>query len=68
MAQSQSRGTNMPRVADFHEEVILDAIRRAPGGLSRVELTEETGPVLDDRFSHRPATLRVGSRPGSRGR
>ncbi|WP_245958614.1 ROK family transcriptional regulator [Microbacterium bovistercoris] len=43
MAQSQSRGTNMPRVADFNEAVVLNAIRRASGGRSRVELTEETG-------------------------
>lgn len=43
MAQSQSRGTNMPRVADFNEAVVLNAIRRAPGGQSRVELTEQTG-------------------------
>ncbi|MEI3847090.1 MULTISPECIES: ROK family transcriptional regulator [unclassified Microbacterium] len=43
MTQSQSRGTNMPRVADFNEAVVLNAIRRAPGGRSRVELTEESG-------------------------
>lgn len=43
MAQSQSRGTNMPRVADFNEAVVLGAIRRAPNGRSRVELIEETG-------------------------
>jgi predicted NBD/HSP70 family sugar kinase len=37
------RGTNLPRVADFNQAVILDAIRHAPDGLSRVELAELTG-------------------------
>jgi len=32
-AQSAARrGTNLPRMGDFNESVILDAIRRAPGG------------------------------------
>lgn len=49
MAQSppehpgQHRGTNMPRVADFNEGVVLNSIRRSEGGRSRVELTTETG-------------------------
>lgn len=49
MAQSppenpgQHRGTNMPRVADFNEGVVLNSIRRSNGGRSRVELTTETG-------------------------
>jgi predicted NBD/HSP70 family sugar kinase len=37
------RGTNLPRVADYNQAVILDAIRHAPEGLSRVELAELTG-------------------------
>src|SRR2546423_847778 len=37
------RGTNLPRVADFNQAVILDAVRNAPNGLSRVELAEVTG-------------------------
>ncbi|RAG85518.1 ROK family transcriptional regulator [Streptacidiphilus pinicola] len=37
------RGTNLPRVGDFNESVVLDAIRRQPSGLSRVELAKATG-------------------------
>ncbi|MEN3305306.1 MAG: hypothetical protein V7603_1508 [Micromonosporaceae bacterium] len=37
------RGTNLPRMGDFNESVVLDAIRRVPDGLSRVELVEATG-------------------------
>ncbi|MFJ3669130.1 ROK family protein [Streptomyces sp. NPDC090106] len=37
------RGTNLPRMGDFNESVVLDAIRRHPGGLSRVELAHATG-------------------------
>nr|WP_240450309.1 ROK family transcriptional regulator [Streptomyces sp. 11-1-2] len=37
------RGTNLPRMGDFNESVILDAIRRHPAGLSRVELAKATG-------------------------
>ncbi|MGA6157046.1 ROK family transcriptional regulator [Stenotrophomonas sp. NPDC087984] len=37
------RGTNLPRMADFNESVILDAIRRHADGLSRVELAQATG-------------------------
>lgn len=36
------QGTNLARVADFNEAVVLDAIRRSPGGLSRVEITRHT--------------------------
>jgi predicted NBD/HSP70 family sugar kinase len=36
-------GTNLPRIADFNQAVILNAIRHAPEGLSRVELAELTG-------------------------
>jgi predicted NBD/HSP70 family sugar kinase len=37
------RGTNLPRMGDYNESVILDAIRRHPAGLSRVELAQATG-------------------------
>lgn len=37
------RGANQPRVGDFNQTVVVDAIRRAPGGLSRVELAAATG-------------------------
>jgi predicted NBD/HSP70 family sugar kinase len=36
-------GTNLPRIADYNQAVILNAIRHAPEGLSRVELAELTG-------------------------
>ncbi|WP_284978004.1 ROK family transcriptional regulator [Arthrobacter sp. fls2-241-R2A-200] len=37
------RGTNLPRMGDFNLTVILEAIRRSPGGLSRVELAQVVG-------------------------
>ncbi|WGW12661.1 ROK family transcriptional regulator [Saxibacter everestensis] len=37
------RGTNLPRIADFNQAVILDAIRHSVDGLSRVELARLTG-------------------------
>lgn len=37
------RGTNLPAMGDFNQAVILDAIRRSPAGLSRVELNSVTG-------------------------
>ncbi|KUR63699.1 ROK family transcriptional regulator [[Arthrobacter] sp. ATCC 21022] len=37
------RGTNLPRMGDFNLTVILEAIRRSPGGLSRVELAKVVG-------------------------
>lgn len=37
------RGTNLPAMGDFNQSVILDAIRRARTGLSRVELASATG-------------------------
>jgi len=37
------RGTNLPAMGDFNQSVILDAIRRARTGLSRVELASSTG-------------------------
>lgn len=37
------RGTNLARVGDFNQTVIIDLIRRAPEGLSRVELAAATG-------------------------
>ncbi|HET8957947.1 MAG TPA: ROK family transcriptional regulator [Microcella sp.] len=39
----RGRGTNLPAMADFNQLVILDAVRRSPSGLSRVELAELTG-------------------------
>ncbi|MFD4605202.1 ROK family protein [Streptomyces sp. NPDC058464] len=36
------RGTDLPRLGDFNESVILDAVRRHPTGLSRVELAQAT--------------------------
>lgn len=37
------RGTNLTRIGDFNEAVLVDAIRRSPHGLSRVELAHSTG-------------------------
>jgi predicted NBD/HSP70 family sugar kinase len=37
------RGTNLPRIADFNQAVILNAIKQSPDGLSRVELAQLTG-------------------------
>lgn len=37
------RGANQPRVGDFNRSVVVDAIRRTAGGLSRVELAAATG-------------------------
>ncbi|WP_260680695.1 ROK family protein [Arthrobacter sp. KBS0703] len=37
------RGTNLPRMGDFNLTVILDAVRRSSGGLSRVELAQIVG-------------------------
>lgn len=37
------RGTNLSRVAGFNEAVVIDSIRRARQGLSRVEISEQTG-------------------------
>ena len=37
------RGTNLPRMGDFNQSVILDAVRRSSEGLSRVELVELIG-------------------------
>ncbi|MFS0854497.1 ROK family transcriptional regulator [Microbacterium sp. 179-I 3D4 NHS] len=37
------RGTNLPRMGDFNQSVIVEAIRRSPAGLSRTELAEATG-------------------------
>lgn len=36
------RGTNLPRMGDFNQSVVLEAIRRSEG-LSRIELVEATG-------------------------
>ncbi|MGC3992649.1 MAG: ROK family transcriptional regulator [Propionicimonas sp.] len=37
------RGTNLSRVAGFNEAVVIDAVRTAGDGLSRVEISEQTG-------------------------
>ncbi len=37
------RGSNLSRLGDFNQTVVFDAIRRIPGGTSRVELVAETG-------------------------
>lgn len=37
------RGTNLPRMGDFNQSVILEAIRRSGEGLSRIELVAATG-------------------------
>lgn len=37
------RGTNLPRMGDFNQSVILETIRRSGEGLSRIELAEATG-------------------------
>jgi hypothetical protein len=37
------RGSNLSRLGDFNQTVVFDAIRRTPGGISRVELVAETG-------------------------
>lgn len=36
-------GTNLPAIGGYNQAVVLDAIRRADDGLSRVELAERTG-------------------------
>ena len=38
-----SRGSNLSRLGSFNQTVLFDAIRRARGGISRVELATETG-------------------------
>ena len=38
-----ARGPNLPAIAAFNETVVLDAVRRSPDGLSRVELAARTG-------------------------
>src|SRR6202008_4587471 len=37
------RGTNLPAAGGFNLAVILDLIRRAPGGMSRAELADRSG-------------------------
>lgn len=37
------RGTNLPKMGDFNQAVILDSIRRSAEGLSRVELAASAG-------------------------
>lgn len=37
------RGTNLPKMGDFNQSVIFEAIRRADEGMSRIELVDVTG-------------------------
>lgn len=37
------RGTNLPSIGTFNRSVVLDAVRRSDGGISRVELAASTG-------------------------
>lgn len=37
------RGANLPSIGGFNRTVVLDAVRRSPDGLSRVELAGRTG-------------------------
>lgn len=37
------RGSNMPAVGTYNQTLVLDMIRRSPGGVSRIELAELTG-------------------------
>lgn len=37
------RGTNFPRVGHYNQQVVLDAVRRAPNGVSQVQLVTKTG-------------------------
>lgn len=37
------RGTNLPRMGDFNQSVVLEAIRQSGEGLSRIELASATG-------------------------
>jgi Transcriptional regulator/sugar kinase len=36
-------GANLPAVGGYNQTVVLDAVRRSPDGVSRVELAERTG-------------------------
>lgn len=36
-------GSNLPMVADFNQTVVLDTVRRTPGGISRADLARATG-------------------------
>ncbi|MFQ6172572.1 ROK family transcriptional regulator [Oryzobacter sp. R7] len=40
---STRRGSNLPRVGDYNQVVVLDAIRRHPEGVSRTEVATLTG-------------------------
>lgn len=40
---SARRGSNLPRVGDYNQVVVLEAIRRSTDGLSRVEVAAATG-------------------------
>lgn len=40
---SLRRGSNLPHIADFNSSVVLGAVRRSPDGISRAELSAQTG-------------------------
>lgn len=68
------RGTNLPRMGDFNESVVLDAIRRAEDGLSRVELAAATGlsaqtmSNISRRLIDRGLVVEAGKRSGRAGK
>ena len=37
------RGTNLPRVGNYNQSIVLDAVRRSAAGLSQVQIIELTG-------------------------
>lgn len=37
------RGSNLPAVGTYNQTLVLDLIRRSPGGISRIELAAQTG-------------------------
>lgn len=37
------RGSNLPAVGTYNQTLVLDLIRRSPGGISRIELAARTG-------------------------
>lgn len=68
------RGANQPRVGDFNQSVVVDAIRRADGGLSRVELSRATGLApqtvsnICRRLLERGLVAETGKSGGTRGK
>lgn len=65
------RGANLPALGGFNRIVVLDAVRRSDGGLSRVEIAERTGLspqtvsnvtrfLLDERMIVESGTINAG--------